>query len=68
MNNISRLIFTSLATIMVLGIVGCSTTKEQPAPPAPEPVVEQKAEPVEPVPAAEPPPPAPVLEPKPDRG
>lgn len=64
----SRLIITSMAAAMTLGIVGCSTTKQEPAPPpAPEPVVEPKVEPM-PEPEPAPPPPAPVMEPKPDRG
>ena len=67
MKLISRLIFGSMAAVMVLGIVGCSTSKEQPAPPAaPEPVVEPA-----PAPAAAPmpePEPEPVMAPKPDRG
>ena len=71
MNAISRLIYASMAAILAIGIVGCTTTKEQPAPPpAPEPVVEVQAEPA-PEPAAEPAPepePVPVLAPKPDRG
>ena len=71
MNSISRLIYAFMTAIFAIGVVGCTTTKEQPAPPpAPEPVVETQAEPA-PVPAAEPAPepvPAPVLAPKPDRG
>lgn len=66
MNIISRLIYTSMAAVMTLGIVGCSTTKEEPAPPAaPEPVVEPAPAPAPPPPAPEP---EPVMEPKPDRG
>ena len=66
MKIISRLFYTSMASAMALSIVGCSTTKQEPAPPpAPEPVVEPA-----PAPAPPPPPPAPepVMEPKPDRG
>ena len=67
MNIFTKLIFASMAAIMALGIVGCSTTKNEPAPqPAPEPVVEPA-----PMPAAAPAPapePEPVMAPKPDRG
>lgn len=65
MKIISKLIFSLMAAVMVLGIVGCTTTKEQPAPPpAPEPVVEPA-----PMPEPEPEPePEPVMAPKPDRG
>jgi len=66
MKIVSRIIFGSMAAVMVLGIVGCSTTKEQPAPPAPEPVVEPAPAPA-PAPMPEPEP-EPVMAPKPDRG
>lgn len=67
MKLISRLIYGSMAAIMALGIIGCSTTKEQPAPPpAPEPVVEPAPAPA-PAPMPEPEP-EPVMAPKPDRG
>ena len=52
MNMLYKSLLTSIAVALLLGVVGCSTTKHEPAP-----VVEAPAAPA----------PAPMPEPKPDR-
>ena len=42
MNMLYKSLLTSIAVAMIIGVVGCSTTKHEPAPAAPEPVLEPK--------------------------
>ena len=42
MNYLYKTLLTAIAAAFVLGTVGCSTMKHEPAPAAPEPVMEPK--------------------------
>ncbi|KHF26690.1 hypothetical protein [Solemya velum gill symbiont] len=42
MNTLYKTLMTLVTAAFVLGVVGCSTTKHEPAPAAPEPMMEPK--------------------------